>query len=81
MGDYDPYDANDLTDAELVEMALGNPAGEPQVSMRTSRFNITKVQAHLISDALAQYDSYESDVEREVAQRTERIIRERFDLE
>jgi len=81
MGDYDPYDETDLTDIELVEMSMGNPVGESGAKMKELQFNLTKAQAQLISDALAQFDGHESDIQQEVAQRTERFIREKFDLD
>jgi len=80
MGDYDPHDDTDYTDLELVEMSMGNPVGDSGVSMKEIQFGLTKHQADLISRALSQYIDYESDVEQEVAERTERHIREKFDL-
>jgi len=80
MDDYDPYDDGDFTQMELVEMAMGNAVGEPGVSMKEIEFQLTKVQADLLSRALSQYNEYETESEQEVAQRTERLIREKFDL-
>lgn len=51
------------------------------VKLRESSFDLSKVQAKLISDALSEYDGFETDVEREVGQRTERLLRERIDIE
>ena len=81
MGDYDPYDSLDLSDAELVEASMGNPVGEHGIALKQSTVRLTKAQAGLISDALSQYDGTETDTEKEVAQRTERILREKFDLD
>ncbi|PSQ33455.1 hypothetical protein BRD09_00850 [Halobacteriales archaeon SW_10_68_16] len=81
MADFGPYDEWNYSEDELVEMAMGNPVGDVGLSMQKTRFNLTKIQGELISRALAQYDGFESDLEREVAERTEQMIREKSDFE
>jgi len=76
MSEFSPYDDWDYTEDELVAMAMGNPVGEAGLSMETTRFNFTNVQKDLISRALSEYDEFDSDLEREVAHRTEEMIRD-----
>ena len=59
---------------------MGNAVGDPEVAMKQNGFDFTKIQAHLISDALSEYSGFEGDIEQEVTQRTERLIREKFNL-
>jgi hypothetical protein len=81
MGEYNPYDDTDLSDVEIVEMAMGNPVGEEGLHMKQSAVRLTKAQASVISAALSQYQGAETDTEREITQRTERFLREKFDLD
>jgi len=80
MDDFDEYDDTDFSQAELVEMAMGNPIGEDGLAMKTNTHRLTKAQAGLICEALSETD-FENDFEIEVAQRTQTLLMESFDLE
>jgi len=81
MDDTDPYDPNSYSQAEIVEMMMGNGVGEPKTSMKEAPIQLTSAQASIISRALSEFSGYETDSEIEVGQRTERLIREKYDLE